>query len=427
MAHYLTSRLKNGTRVIAVPSHDTLSATVLALFEVGSRYESVRLAGASHFVEHMMFKGTVRRPTTARISRDLDSVGADYNAFTGKDYTGYYIKLNAERVSLAVDMLHDMLFHSTYKAAECDRERQVIVEEINMYEDNPIMHAEELLEELVYEGSTLGRPIAGTRESMAGIGREALVGYRDAHYLPSRMVLAVAGKIDDGVNDLLEKTFGKVPAGRREPKTYARAKVRIGRPKLALKYKDTEQVQFTLGFPGYPYGHRRLPALTVLATILGGGMSSRLFTEVRERRGLAYSVRASTSPYQDVGNLAIQAGLTKAKIELGIGTILRELGKAARDGVTAEELKRAQEYIKGKTILGLEESSAQAEFYAKQELLARRVETAEQKLAKIAAVTRADVAAAAKEIFRTRNLSAALIGPYNDKARFMKLLKVPNA
>lgn len=426
MSLYQKTALKNGMRVITVPSHDTQACTVLALFEVGSRYETGKLAGASHFVEHMMFKGTERRPTTMDISRDLDSVGADYNAFTGKDYTGYYIKLNAAKTELAVDMLHDMLFHSTFAHEECEREREVIKEEINMYEDNPIMHAEELLEELVYEG-TLARPIAGTRETMDGIGRGALVKYRDAWYAPSRTVIAVAGKIGPEVPDLLEKTFGRVRGPKKAPGSYPKSRLRAGGPRLALKHKETEQVQFTLGFPGFPYGHKKLATLSVLSTILGGGMSSRLFTEVRERRGLAYSVRASLSPYQDVGNIAVQAGLTKAKIEEGVSVILKEIGKIVKSGVTAEELSRAKEYIKGKTVLGLEESSALAEFFAKQELLQRRMETPEEKLARVDAVTLADVKAVAREVFRTSRLSAALIGPFKDKARFRKLLNVPGA
>ncbi len=423
MSLYQTTKLKNGTRVILVPSRDTQAATVLVLFEIGSRYENAKLAGASHFVEHMMFKGTERRPNTMDISRDLDSVGADYNAFTGKDYTGYYVKLNAEKIELAVDMLHDMLFHSTYRADECEREREVIKEEINMYDDNPIMRAEELLEELVYTG-TLARPIAGTHATMDGIDREALVRWRDEAYSPSRMLIAVAGRFDASVTDLLEKTFGTVKEPKKKVKPYTRSTLRSGGARLALQYKETEQVQFALGFPGFPYGHKSMPALSVLSTVLGGGMSSRLFTEVRERRGLAYSVRASLSPYQDVGNVAIQAGLTKAKLDEGISVILEELGKVVKKGVTAEELTRAKEYIKGKTVLGLEESSALAEFFAKQELLQKKIQTPEERLAKIDAVTLSDVQAVAKQVFRTSALSAALIGPFKDKARFMKLLKV---
>lgn len=406
-----------------VPSHDTQACTVLVLFEVGSRYESDNLSGASHFVEHMMFKGTKRRPTTMAISRDLDSVGADYNAFTGKDYTGYYIRLIAEKTDLAVDMLHDMIFHSTYSEAECEREREVIKEEINMYEDNPIMIAEELLEGLIYSG-TLARPISGTHSTMDGINRAMLTKYRDEYYAPSKMIVAVAGKIGPEVPALLEETFGKIREPKKKPAHYPKSSLRTGGPRLALKHKDTEQAQFTLGFPGFPYGHKKLAALSILSKVLGGGMSSRLFTEVRERRGLAYSIRCGLSPYQDVGNLAIQAGLTKAKLTVGISVIMKEITKIVKSGITAEELTRAKEYIKGKMVLGLEESSALAEFFAKQELLQHSIQTPEEKLAKIDAITREEVHAVAREVFRTKNISAAIIGPCKDKAMFMKLLRV---
>lgn len=425
MSLYQKTTLKNGIRVITVPSHDTQACTVLVLFEVGSRYESEKLAGASHFVEHMMFKGTERRPSTMDISHDLESVGADYNAFTGKDYTGYYIRLTAAKTELAVDMLHDLLYRSKFAHEECEREREVIKEEINMYEDSPASMAEELLEQLVYKG-TLARPIAGTHATMDGIKRAALVKYRAAHYVPSKTVIAVAGKIGPEVPALLEATFGKVREPKRAPQGFPKSVLRRGGPRLALKYKETEQVQFALGFPGFPYGHKKMAAMSILSTILGGGMSSRLFTEVRERRGLAYSVRSGLSPYQDVGNFAIQAGLTKAKIEEGIAVIMKEIGKIVRSGVTAAELTRAKEYIKGRTVLGLEESSALAEFFAKQELLQRRIHTPEERLARIDAVTREDVKAVARAIFRTKDLSAALIGPFKDKKRFLKLLRIPS-
>ncbi len=426
MPLYRKAVLKNGARVILVPSHDTKACTVLVFFEVGSRYEPEALSGASHYVEHMMFKGTRKRPSTMAISRDLDSVGAEYNAFTGKDSTGYYIKLNAEKTSLAVDMLHDMLFGSTYRPEECRREREVIKEEINMYEDNPMMLSEELLEGLVYDG-TLSRPIAGTHRTMDGIDRAALLRWRDAYCVPSRMVIAVAGKIDGRIMKMLEAGFGRVPEPKKRPPAFASSTLRGGGPRLALKQKETEQIQFALGFPGYPYGHPKMAALSVLSVILGGGMSSRLFTQIRERRGLAYSVRTELSPYQDTGHLAIQAGLTKAKIDEGIRVILAELAKLAKAGVTAEELTRAKEYIKGKTVMGLEESSALADFFAKQELLQRRIETPEEKLAKIAVVSREDVRKVAREIFRDDHLSAALIGPFKDQTRFLKILHLPAA
>lgn len=424
MSLYQRTVLKNGTRVISVPSHDTQALTVLVQFEVGSRYETAALSGASHYIEHMMFKGTKRRPSTMDISRDLDAVGADYNAFTGKDHTAYYIRLAATHADLAVDMLHDMLFHSAYAAKECGRERDVILEEINMYEDNPLMHAEEVLESEMYPDSPLGRVITGTHASMHGITREMLMTYRDRYYRPSRMVISIAGKIGPEVMPLIEKTFGAIKEPKTKDPAFARAEVRTGSPRLKLKFKDTEQVLAVLGFPGYHYGHNKLAALSVLTTLLGGGMSSRLFTQVRERRGLAYSVNADVSVYQDTGTFTVFAGLAKPKLEEGIRTILSELGKVVKNGVTAEETLRAKEYIKGKTVLALESSSALAGFFAKQELLTGKIDTPEDKLARISAVTRDDVRAVAAELFRTGKLTAAIIGPYKDPKPFMKLLKI---
>jgi predicted Zn-dependent peptidase len=265
--------------------------------------------------------------------------------------------------------------------------------------------------------------IAGTHRTMNGITRAMLTRYRDEHYAPSRAVLAVAGRIDGDLTRMLESTFGRVRAPRRNAPAFRRAAFRPGRTRVALKFKETEQVLVSLGFPGFPYGHRKLPALVLLATILGGGMSSRLFTEVRERRGLAYSVSADVEVFQDTGYLAVFAGLSKAKLKEGIATILGELATMAKSGPTAEELRRAKDYLRGKMILKLEASSALADFYARQELLTRRTETPEEKLAKIDAVTREDVRALAAGAFRATALVASVIGPYKDSAPFMRLLK----
>ncbi len=417
-------KLANGTRVILVPSADTASATVLALYEVGSRYEADDNSGASHFIEHMTFKGTKRRPSTLAIFRDLDSVGADYNAYTGKDHTGFYVKLQSDKLPLAVDLLEDMVYHSKFPEAELEAERAVIVEEIRMYEDNPIMHVDELMEMAMYRGSSLGRRISGTAETLAGIGRDDLIGYQQSYYLPSRTVLAVAGRFDEkAVLKMLESKYGrKKPAksGRSyEPFSVARGGFRDAR--VALQTKETEQIQVAAGFPAYAYGHRRLAALSVLSTILGGNMSSRLSLEVRVKRGLAYFISSSVNPYQDIGNFSIQAGLTKARLEESLGIIVGEMARLKKEDVTADELVRAKDFLKGKLLLGLEDSSHLADWFARQELLTGKIETVEQKLKKIFAVTAADIRFVANDIFRAQRLTMALIGPYADGAPFAKL------
>ncbi len=414
-------RLKNGIRVITVPHADTAAATVLALYEVGSRYESMALNGASHFIEHMMFKGTRRRPTNLDIARDLDSVGADYNAFTAKDFTGYYIKLQSGKIGLAIDMLEDMIYHSAFRARDINSERQVILEELRMYEDNPMMLVGELVEEEIYRGSPLGQRIGGIVDTVNGLTRRDLIDYRDSYYVPSRTVLAVAGKFDElEVLSMLENSFGRTKANGRPRgyKKFSLSKAGYRKPRIRIHERDTEQVQSAISFPAYKYDDSRMPALKVLATVLGGTMSSRLFTSVREREGLCYYIRAVPGAYQDIGDLSIQAGLAKDRVSRAHELILSELSKIKKKLVTAEELHRAQEYIKGRTLLAMEDSSRQADWFAKQELLSRKVCTPEDRIRAILSVTRNDVRKAAQDIFRRNRLSMAIIGPYKDGKMF---------
>jgi predicted Zn-dependent peptidase len=419
--------LKNGSRVVLVPMEGTRALSVLVLLPVGSRHESRKMNGGSHFLEHMMFKGTERRPNTQIISRTLDAIGAEYNAFTGKDHTGYYIKAAAEHARLLVDMLADMLYHSIFDPKEFERERTVIIEEIHMYEDNPMMFVDELFEQELFSGNTLGWRISGAREDIEKMKLADVVAYRKKHYRPSGLVIALAGKLPEDARALVQEHFGAVSEPRTaKPDGFTAFKVSsmAKGPRLVHRYKETEQVQCMLGFPGFGYGHPQLAAQNVLGTILGGTMSSRLFIQVRERRGLAYMVRAGASPYQDVAAFSVQAGLRKEKFEEALRVIMAELKRIKEKTVTAEELSRAKEYIKGKITLGLEESNEVADFYARQELFLKKMETPEEKIAKVMAVTAADVQAAAQDIFRAERLRMAAIGPFEDVSRFTKLLRV---
>lgn len=420
--------LKNGARLILVPYDATNAATVQVFFHVGSRHETKTLNGASHYIEHLMFKGTKRRPNTTMISRELDSVGAEYNAFTSKDHTGYYIKIRGDKLPLACDMLSDMLFHSLFAPVEFDRERKVIIEEIHMYEDNPMMFVEELLEQNLFEGSTLGWRISGTKETMEGIKREEMIRYRDRYYRPSEMIIALAGQIPPHAASIVENTFGAVSeprGGRPQPFTPFRTKTASSKKsRLHVHFKETEQVQLALGFPALGHGAPNLPAQTLLSVILGGNMSSRLFIQVRERRGLCYFIRSSSNPYEDVGNFMIQSGLARDRLPEAFRAISAELRKIRQDGATARELASAKEYLRGKVMLSLEESNELADWYARQELFLRKMETPEEKLAKIAAVTREDVGRLAKDIFRNDRLRAALIGPFKEDKTLNNLLRI---
>jgi predicted Zn-dependent peptidase len=350
--------LKNGMPVIMVPQKGVASMTILVLTRVGSRYETAEVNGASHFIEHLMFKGTKRRPTAAHISRELDRYGAAYNAYTDKDHTGYYIKMDAAHTELAVDMLHDMLFASKFNAADIDRERGVIVEEINMYEDNPQAHVEDMLDEALFPGSTLGWNIAGPREVIRRISPKDLTDYRDAYYIPERMVIAVAGALPANMMTLLNKTFGTVKRKAEVDAPFVPFKppTKLS-DAVAYQDKKTEQVQLALGFYGFPLGDSHLAAATLLSVILGGTMSSRLFTEIRERRGLCYSIHASHQAREDVGEFTVLAGLDKVRTQDAIVAIVAELKKIAKNPVTAEELRCVKDHIRGRIFLAFEDSA----------------------------------------------------------------------
>jgi predicted Zn-dependent peptidase len=418
--------LKNGMSVILAPQKGASSMTIMVLTRVGSRYETKEINGASHFIEHLMFKGTKKRPTTLDISKELDRFGAEYNAFTSKDLTAYYVKMDAKQTKLAVDLLHDMLFHSKYDPKEIERERGVIIEEINMYEDNPRMHIEDILEEALYPGNTLGWNIAGPRDVIRKVTRDQMVEYRDMYYIPSRMAVAVSGKLVPGLMGMLEKTFGTV----KQPKRAKDAAFlpfatpeRLAEP-VAFQQKKTEQVQLGMAFYGLPYGHKDASAATLLSTILGGTMSSRLFIQVRERRGLCYSINASSQSYEDVGVFSIMSGLEKTRVEEAVQVIWGELKKMTAKLVDAEELKNAKDHLRGKMMLAFEDSSTSADWYGKQWIFQKKMLTPEQRLKMIDAVTAADIREVAKKIFKPEQMASAVIGPFESKEQVKKMFEV---
>jgi len=415
--------LKNKLRLITIPNKNTKAVTVLVLVPVGSRYESKNIGGLSHFVEHMMFKGTKNRPTTLDISKELDSVGAEFNAFTSKDFTGYYIKSSADKIELSLNILSDMLYNSVFDAKELEKERGVIVEEINMYEDNPLMYIESLFEQLVFGDHPLGWDIAGTREVIRRVSREEMVSYVKKHYFSGNMVVAVSGNIDEKMTaKMVEKYFaGK---GQKKNENFRAFKEAQKAPRVVIRRKETEQAQLCLGFFGLSHYDKKLPALQLLALILGGNMSSRLFVNIREKHGLCYFIRASAEPYHDSGTFVVQAGLDMLRIEKAVNLILKELKRIKKSGIREKELQNAKDYLKGKVALKLEDSENVADWYAKQELFKKDLETPEEKLKKYFSVTAKDVHEVAKKIFDDKKLNLALIGPFeeDDAKRFLRLL-----
>lgn len=414
--------LDNGMRVMLAPTKGTDTVSVLVLVQVGSRYEYASINGASHFIEHMLFKGTRRRPTAQHISRALDGIGADYNAFTGKSKTGYYVKIDKSHLELGIDILSDMLFHSKFDPAEMNRERGAIVEEIRMYEENPMMHVADLLEQVMFEGGSLGWEIAGTPKIIREIDRDEMFAFHKQAYQPRNMVLVVSGNIDRRVRGWIEKRFGsqknlkEVPGGFDPAVLPEKQKT----PRVAVQTKSTEQVQLAIGFPSIGYDDDRAPAAALMATILGGNMSSRLFVEVRERKGLAYMVNARQSTYDDTGNLMIRAGLDKDRLKIAMKTILKEVRKMRREPVSARELREAKTFLRGQMAIRMEDSYQRAQWYGMQRLFKSRVQSPAGFLKKIDAVRAKDIQALAKEVFDLQRMSIAAVGPYKNAAAFLK-------
>lgn len=419
---FTEATLRNGAKVVLAPFSGTDAAAILVAFQVGSRNENDAVWGGSHFVEHLMFKGTARRPQTIDISKELDRYGAQYNAYTGKDLTGYWVKIAGEQLPVAVDLLNDMIFHSTFNAEEMEREKNVIVEEIKMYEENPIMHIDDLLEEAMFHGHVLGRNIAGTVESVKGMQRDDVVAYHGAHYRPENMVIVASGKLPDHLMELLEETFGTVASSGIARSTFDVIGDQSAVGRIRYQNKDVEQIQLSLGFPSIGRGHVDEAPLKLLSAILGGTMSSRLFVEVREKRGLCYTVRTGIDAYQDVGMFTVRAGLDATRLAEAMGVITDELRKVATEGVTVDELTLVKENVRGGLSLSFEDSADRAEFYGRQALFLKTIEDPEQRLKKFDAVTLEDIARVAKQYLRFDRMSLAAIGPFSSEDELRALL-----
>lgn len=418
---YNKQTLENKIRIISSPVEGAQSVTMMVLVKVGSRNEHDAVWGGAHYIEHLMFKGTKKRPNTLIISKELDAMGAEFNAFTGKEYTVYYVKSNKKHFDKVCDILFDMLNNSLFDAEEMEREKKVIVEEIKMYYENPLMHIDDVYESTIYNGNRLGLDIAGSRDSVLTMKCEDVIAFRDSAYTTDNMIVALSGGVDEGILDITKNQFAEY--GRTAAHTVRSEKFVAHQetPRITIDYRDTEQVQLMMGFVAKEYGHKDMPVLKLLSIILGGSMSSRMFIEIRERLGLCYSVAAYIDAYEDVGTLRVRAGLDKNRIEEAITAINNELKKFVEFGVTEEELQRAKDFIDGKTTLKLEDTYEWARWYGMQELMGVELQTPEQKIEQLMNVTVADIQRVAQETIDLQKVNLAIIGPFNDKDHFQKL------
>src|SRR3989338_117045 len=413
--------LKNGIRLLLVPVSGTRTVTVLVLFGTGSKYETRRVNGISHFLEHLFFKGTKKRPTTKILSEELDSVGAMYNAFTGKEVTGYWVKVDATHLRLALDVVSDMLLNPLFIKEEIEREKGVVIEEINMYRDTPMEFVGDLFEELIYGDQPAGWAIAGTPDIVRNLTRDDILSYRGKQYVGSNAVICIAGNITRAqVRPLVSKYFGPLPSGKPEGKSPVSE--HQSDPRIKLFTKQTDQTHFVLGVRAFHREHKDRFALSLLTTILGGNMSSRLFISIRERQGLAYYICASSELYTDSGYLSVHAGVKNDSAEQAVRSIIKECKSLREKAVGAKELSKAKEYIKGKTQIHLESSDAVASFWGEQEVVDRKTETVEEIMKAYSKVTVRDIKRVANIIFRNDRLNLAIIGPISKSGGLQKIL-----
>ena len=421
MAVFQREVLPNGLRLLSAPMPQVQSVACFIMLAAGSRYETPETSGIAHFAEHMFFKGTERRPTAQQIGLELDGIGAEFNAFTGKEYTGYYVKCAAEHRQHAFDVLVDMLRHSTFVPEEIEREKGVIVEEMNMYFDTPRDYIGGVYHQLLYGDTPLGWDIIGRKETVRSATRETFLDYVNRWYKAPKMVVGLAGSFDESVRTEIEELLGDVKSD--DPGGPPRAEGSNGTgPKVHIHRKESDQAHIAMGVPSYPLSHPDRYALMILGTVLGTGMSSRLFTEVRERRGLAYYVFATNHSYTDTGTLYSQAGVDINRIDEAIETIARELKKIAAEPVPADELEKSKNVAKGRFVLQTESPHGMIMFGLRREVLEGEVEEPEDVLAGIDAVTVEEVQRVAQDVIGNNGLNLAVIGPFDDAERFEKIL-----
>jgi len=420
---YKKITLNNGLRVITIPMADSLTTTVLVLVEAGSKYETKEINGLSHFLEHMCFKGTKKRPRSIDISSELDGIGAVYNAFTSMEYTGYFAKARPNNFDIILDVVSDIYLNQIFEPKEIDKERGVIIEEINMYEDLPMRRVQELFTTLLYGDQPAGWDIAGRKEVIKKLTRDDFTKYHNEHYLGKSSLVVVAGKFnEEEIIKKIETAFANIKSGKKTPKV--KTIEHQDKSEILLKHKETDQTHLVLGVRAFDIFDERRYILGVLSDILGGGMSSRLFQKIRNEMGAAYYVGADADLYTDHGYLAASAGVDHNKINEVIEAILAEFKKIIEKPIENKELQQAKEHLIGRLIIGLETSDQLAGFYGGQEIITRETITPENTIKKIQAVKSEEISGVASEIFQNEKLNLAIIGPFKEKERFEKILKI---
>ena len=422
MINFEKKVLGNGLRVILAPMDNTEAITLLALVGVGSRYETKKINGVSHFLEHMFFKGTKSRPEPGQVLRELDKIGADHNAFTTKEATGFWVKASAKDFDIALDVISDILLEPLFKEEETEKERNVIFQEIDMRNDNPRLKTQENLENIVFGDQPVGWDIAGSKKTVASIKRGDIINYEAENYLAENMTIVVAGNFDQ------EKVFQKVsrafsPVKKGKNKNFVKAKNFQKETQVKIFNKETDQTHLALAVRAYDMYDEKRYALDLLSVLLGGNSSSRLFSEIREKLGLAYYVYSWSDQLKDCGYLGMAAGVPHGKLSAVVENIVSICSKIKKGDISKSDLDSAKSYLRGQTALRFEASDEIAHFVASQELFYNEIKQPADILEKIEAVEKEDVLKIARELFRPEKFSLAVVGRHDKGEKTNKFYK----
>ena len=422
MKHYKTT-LKNGLRIITVPMKNTQTVTVMVLVKAGSDYETKDINGISHFLEHMCFQGTTSRPNSGDISKELDALGAQSNAFTSKEFTGYWAKSHKKHFPKILDIVSDIYLNPIFKEDAIEREKGVVVEEIKMYEDLPQHKVGEVFEELLYGTQPAGWPIIGSEKNVRSFTKEQIFNYRKKHYTAKNTILVVAGGVDSkNAEKLAEKYFSNVVSGTKNK--HEKTKDIQTKEAIKLHFKETDQAHIILGFRSFDVKNKDNPKIAVLEAILGRGMSSRLFRKLRDDLGICYYVRAGNDTADDRGFFAVASGLSKDRVKIGVEAILGEIKKIKTELVPEQELRKAKDLMIGNMYLSLETSDSYADFFSFQDLYDLKIKTPEEKAERIEKVTAKEIKDIANKIFNQKTMNLAIVGPFKDQEEFKKILSI---
>ncbi len=426
--------LPNGLRYLFIPMEQTQTMLAMVLAATGTDYESKKENGLAHFLEHMCFKGTAKRPTAKEIALEFDTIGADYNAFTSRGYTGYFARAHKKHASHIFEIVSDLYLNSTFPNEEISKEIGVVIQEINMYADDPQSRVSKLATHLLYGDQPAGWEVIGTKETVSSFTRADLLRYRKNQYDAKNTLVVIAGNFDaKQIAKEIKTNFGKMPSGKKN--TRAKTIVKQTEPQVAFDTRETDQTHLLLTFRAYGYEkggiaskikdvQKKVAAMRSLSTALGGGTSSRLFQKIREELGVCYYVGASTSLRPDAGNLVISAGVSNDRVKEALEAIMAEVRKFKEEGISLDELKKVKEYRLSGLVLHLETTEDFADFYGKEEILQDKITTEDEVTKRIEATKKEEVDTVGKEIFNAKGVNLALTGPFSqkDKKDFLKII-----